>query len=335
MKAMSFLERAARQAKVREPIIFATRRTGFIVGQDSREIMPEVDYQEWEDAIDEYFELKNLGADPFHIFTYLTAEEFDKFKHCVKLQKNILVIGFNAVRKCKSMKQEHEFFQYLLACSALNSYRTIYDMFDHRYDDDCLAILRGIYEQYLRIMGLRLQPNLADRFNALIYAYTGQWHYKIRKNGSVDYSVVIDPESQREIRVTLSNFALVSLSQFKFERVIYGELYNELSGHVHHDVTLWALKTLLNRDISLDRDQDKIRAIIFIIFISILFFRELSISNWMPKQGKRDIQFCAKVLTTNLLGFLQTENVRNNAGVPACVLPVLEFVHLEMSAQAS
>jgi hypothetical protein len=324
------VEKISKQVGVREQVIFATRRTGFIVGEHSKEIMPDIDYQEWLDAIDEYFELKDSGHDPFHVFTYLTGEEFEKFKDCQSELKNVIVVGFNSIRKYKSLGQERDFYQFLIACSALNSYRTIYDMFNHRYDDDCLAILRGIYEQYLRIMALRMKPELATRFRALIYAFVGLWRYKVRKNGTVDYGVVIDPKTNEEIRVVLSNFSLVSLSDFDFEVPIYGELYNELSGHVHHDVTLWALKSFANKAVSLDRDQDKIRATILILFVTILLFRELTVANWVPKQGIRDLRFFTKRLAQKLLKFLKSKNVTNNAGVPPCIVPTLSFISAEI-----
>jgi hypothetical protein len=265
----------------------------------------------------------------FHVFTYLTGDEFEKFKDCQSQIKNIIIIGFNSIRRFKSLGQEPDFYQFLIACSALNSYRTIYDMFNHRYDDDCLAILRGIYEQYLRMMALRMKPSLVERFRALIYAYVGLWRYKIRKNGTVDYGVVVDPSTNEELRVSVSNFSLVSLSDFDFEAPIYGELYNELSGHVHHDITLWALKSLANKGIGLDRNQDKIRATILILFVSVLLFREMAAANWIPKQGIRDLKFCTKRLTQKLLDFLKTENVTNCAGVPSCVVPALKSILAE------
>lgn len=329
------LEKIAKEVGIRDQVVFATRRTGFIVGEHSKKIMPDVDYQKWENAIDEYFELKESGYDPFHVFTYLSGEEFEKFKDCQNQIKHIIIIGFNSIRRFKSLKQEPDFFQFLITCSALNSYRTIYDMFNHRYDDDCLAILRGIYEQYLRIMALRIKPDLAERFRALIYAYVGIWRYKIRKNGTVDYGVAVDPNTNTEVRVTLSNFSLVSLSDFEFEMSIYGELYNQLSGHVHHDVTLWALRSFANKRVGLDRDQDKIRAVILILFISILFFREIAIANWMPKQSVRDLRFCVKRLTQKLLDFLKTENVINNAAVPPCVVPSLSSILNEFTKASS
>jgi hypothetical protein len=329
------LEKISKEVGVREQVIFATRRTGFIVGKHSKKIMPDIDYQEWEDAIDEYFALKESGHDPFHVFTYLTGSEFEKFKDCQSQIKNIIILGFNSIRRHKSLSEETDFFQFLIACSTLNSYRTIYDMFNHRYDDDCLAILRGIYEQYLRIMALRIKPAIADRFRALIYVYVGVWKYKTRKNGTVDYGSVIDPKTNEERRVVLSNFSLVSLSDFAYEADIYGELYNELSGHVHHDVTLWALRSFANNAVSLDRDQDKIRATILILFVTVLLFRELAVAAWLPKQSIRDLGFYNKRLIRKLLDFLKTENVMSRAGVPRCVVPVLTYILAEFPKRST
>jgi hypothetical protein len=126
----------------------------------------------------------------------------------------------------------------------------------------------------------------------------------------------------------------VSLSDFDLEAPIYGELYNELSGHVHHDVTLWALKSFANKSVSLDRDQDKIRAVILILFVSILLLREMAVAAWLPKQSIRDLRFYTKRLTIRLLDFLETENVTSKAGIPPCVIPALKFILAEFGKKS-
>ena len=55
-------------AGTREELIFAWRRSGLIVGENSREIMPESDFEDWKSAMDEYFLLKDEGYDPFFCF---------------------------------------------------------------------------------------------------------------------------------------------------------------------------------------------------------------------------------------------------------------------------
>jgi hypothetical protein len=66
-------------ADLREELIFAWRRSGLIVGEHSRRIMPDSDYHEWQSAIDEYFLLKEDGYDPFFVFTYLSGEEYEQY----------------------------------------------------------------------------------------------------------------------------------------------------------------------------------------------------------------------------------------------------------------
>lgn len=56
------LESISKKVGVQEQVIFATRRTGFMVGEHSKRIMSDIDYQEWKDAIDEYFILKDLAV---------------------------------------------------------------------------------------------------------------------------------------------------------------------------------------------------------------------------------------------------------------------------------
>jgi hypothetical protein len=114
------------------------------------------------------------------------------------------------------------------------------------------------------------------------------------------------------------------------QAMIYGEIYNELSGHVHHDITLWALKSFANKKVTLDRDQDKVRALVLILFVSILLFRELSKATWLPALSVRDLRYCTKTLTEKLLNFLQTDNVQTNAGVAPCMIPALTSILAEI-----
>jgi hypothetical protein len=105
---------AGRVANVREELIFAWRRSGLIVGENSREIMPDSDYEDWKSAIDEYFLLKEEGYDPFFVFTYLSGEEYDKYKRLVELLDHvIIVIGFTLTNP-KRLSDSRDYFTYLL-----------------------------------------------------------------------------------------------------------------------------------------------------------------------------------------------------------------------------
>ena len=218
-----------------------------------------------------------------------------------------------------------------MICSALNSFRTINGMYHHRYDDDCLAILRGIYEQHLRIKQLRLKPESIASFEAAVHAAAGLFHYKLRTNGSLDYTRVVDPKTGKETKVILSNFSIANSSDF--DRLIYQELYNQLSGHVHHDVTTWALKGMATQELELNRDQDSVRAIALVLFVGLLLLCELSRLDWILKRDKRDLRFAINTLIKHLRSLLSCEGVRQHSGLPKSMLPALEEVWTEANAR--
>jgi len=151
-----------RVAGVREELIFAWRRSGFIVGEHSREIMPDSDYEEWKSAMDEYFLLKEEGYDPFFVFTYLSGEEYDKYKRLVELLDHAIIVIGLALTNPKRLSDSSGYFRYLLIGRAIRSLRTIREMYHTRYDDDCLAIARAVYEAYLRVKLLRCSLRAAS-----------------------------------------------------------------------------------------------------------------------------------------------------------------------------
>jgi Family of unknown function (DUF5677) len=128
--------------------------------------MPDAEYEEWENAMEEYFLLKEEGHDPFFVFTYLSGEEYEKYKLLVELlDRVIIVLGF-ARTNPKRLHQSASYFQYLLLGRSIRSLRTIREMYNTRYDDDCLAIARTVYEAYLRMKLLRRDPASSERFEA-------------------------------------------------------------------------------------------------------------------------------------------------------------------------
>ena len=56
------LVEALKRANVRPEMIYATERTGRIVTEESYDNLTDAEQQEWEDAIDEYFERQAAGT---------------------------------------------------------------------------------------------------------------------------------------------------------------------------------------------------------------------------------------------------------------------------------
>lgn len=319
------IKATADSAKIREELIFSWRRSGFIVAENSFQIMPDNDLEEWKDAMREYKRLKRVGVDPFHVFTYLDAHNFEYYKNCESLIRDSILIGFSVADRSRNrIGNEADLYQILMLLSALNSCRTVFHMFNSRYDDDCLAVIRGVYEQYLRIKLLRLEPEQAKKFDASVLVKLGKYSYKTRKDGSLDPNVVVDPATGQEINIRISNRYIIGKSDIGSDRLVYENLYDLLSERVHHDIAEWAIKSSILRDVSVDREQDKIFACILYIFIIVMLFTEIFRLNFLVKQTKRDIRYFVSKCKKALLPLLTAEEVLSNTGIPEFFASCLE-----------
>jgi len=277
---------AGQAAGIREELIFAWRRSGFIVGQHSRKLMPENEYQEWKEAIDEYFTLKEDGADPFFVFTYLSAKEYDHYKALVEqLDHAIIALGF-ALTDPKRSKEPATYFRYLLMSRSLRSLRTIREMYNTRYDDDCLSIARAVYEAYLRMKLLRIEPASAERFAAMLAHEMGAYKTKLKKSGQPDYTACVDPETGKEYRITISNTEILKISDFPLDEALYYGLYPLLSGFAHPDVVQDALESISSKKSNASRMGDPIRSIVIVLTICTLLLLESAESTFIKRQTK-------------------------------------------------
>ena len=283
-------------AGVREELIFAWRRSGFIVGEHSRALMPDSEYQEWEDAIDEYFLLKEGGFDPFYVFTYLSGDEYDKYKSLVKLLDNtIIALGF-ALTNPKRFNDSASYFRYLLLGRAIRSLRTIREMYNTRYDDDSLAIARAVYEAYLRMKLLRLDPTSSGRFEAMLAHEVGAFPTKVKKDGRPNYGVCVDPKTGQEYEIMISNKETLNVSDFPLDTPLYYDLYPLLSGHVHPELVRGALKSVAATEADSPQEGDSVRAIVLILTICVLLLREVADCTFLRKRTKRDLFYVIKQL---------------------------------------
>jgi hypothetical protein len=314
-----------RVAGAREELIFAWRRSGFIVGEHSREIMPESDYEEWVSAIDEYFLLKEEGYDPFFVFTYLSGDEYDKYKRLIELLDHVIIVLGLATTNPKRLSESSHYFRYLLIGRAIRSLRTIREMYNTRYDDDCLAIARAVYEAYLRIKLLRCNPASSKRFDAMLAHATGAFPTKLKSNGKPKYGVCVDPETGQEFEISITNGETLKVSDFPLDTQLYYELYPMLSGYVHPELTQHALHSIESERADLPYGGDSILAIIIVLTVCTLLLRETAESGFLRKRTKRDLLYIADQLDHALAAFITTETILIRKNVPPSLYALFEI----------
>ena len=281
--------------------------------------MPDSEYEEWENAMEEYFLLKEEGHDPFFVFTYLSGEEYEKYKSLVKLlDRVIIVLGF-ARTNPKRLNESASYFRYLLLDRSIRSLRTIREMYNTRYDDDCLAIARAVYEVYLRMKLLRRDPASSARFEAMLAHEVGAFPTKLKKNGQPNYGVCVDPKTGQEYEIIISNKETLNVCDLPLDTQLYYDLYPLLSGHVHPELVQDALNSIAATEADLPKQGDSVRAIILILTISVLLLREAAECTFLRKRTKRDLLYVVKKTEKELLNFITTETIMTRRSIPLSV----------------
>lgn len=312
-------------SNIPEQLIFAWRRSGFVVGEHSRQMMPENEYQEWKDAIDEYFLIKESGLDPFHVFTYLSGKEYELYKDLVERFDHVIIAMGFALTGPKRFDQAADYFRYLFIQRTVSSMRTIKEMYKNRYDGDCLSITRTLYEAYLRMKLLRLDPTSAERFEAKLAYQTGLYKTTIRKNGKPNYDVVFDPKTGNEFRIAISNGEILDISDFSLETELYYDIYPLLSEFVHPDLIGVAIKSVTATGGKASYEEDPIRAAVLVASVCVLPLLEISVSNFLRKQTKRDVRHVLGSLGKALRRLITTETVLSRAISPPSIYRLLGF----------
>ena len=207
---------------------------------------------------------------------------------------------------------------------ALGSLRTIREMYNTRYDDDCLAIVRSLYETYLRLKLLRLDPSSAVRFDAIIARNLGVYRTKLKKNGKPNYDVAVDPETGREFNVAISNREILEISDFLLEKALYYDLYPALSGFVHPDLTR-VVSTRSSGDRGTFKESDPIQSSIYIGSVCVLLLREISVSKFLTQRTKRDVRHILKTVCRSMENLVGSKALMTHMIIPPSIYSLFGF----------
>jgi Family of unknown function (DUF5677) len=202
---------------------------------------------------------------------------------------------------------------------AMRSLRTIREMYNTRYDDDCLSIARAVYEAYLRMKFLRLDPGSAERFEAALAHEIGAYKTKISKKGKPQYGICVDPETGKEFKMTISNREILDISDFPLEEPLYYDLYPVLSGHVHPDLTQDALRSIAAKRADIAREGDPVRFLTIIVSVCILLLLEAAECAFLRRRTRRDVQYVIKTLGKGLLALITAETIVDRMTVPPSI----------------
>ncbi|CAM3906750.1 SEC-C domain-containing protein [Cohnella lubricantis] len=227
-----------REVGISEEYIYAYKATGRIVTEDNMDFLTDVEYQEWSNAVQEYFTLNSLdgsGQDSDESTINLLEE----------LERCCFLVGM-IVNQCgliESLDEEGIHLtqrDYILYCltKTLKTLKAIISQLVNMLPEDSLNLLRSIYENYLNIIFIIHKPTkIEDLVGAKIGLENGTHEYARNSKGQINKRVIYDKKTGKEYEGHISNYAMSKTSDYEIDVLIFDLFYDYLSSFTHPNIS--------------------------------------------------------------------------------------------------
>jgi hypothetical protein len=222
----------ADEAGTPKHLVYAYVKTdGLMLTEANEELASPQDVEDVKSAVDEYFDALDQGID-------LLEPEITAISEALSLvEENIddvvVHLGSYADKAPREIRRNLPlFFQFLLIA---RSYQVIKTIADKRPDDignEAIASLRTVYECTLLIMRLEIEPSYADTLLAQALHGSELYSYKLKKNGKIDYSVIVEHSTGRNFESRPSFSQCANLIGVRHAE-LFNIAYPILSSQVH------------------------------------------------------------------------------------------------------
>lgn len=284
------------QAGTPEELIYAYESTGLLISSESDAFSAE-ERQEFSDAVEEYYALKEMEVDPFHIFTYLNADQFEAFKEVKRLINEIAIVAnvsiAHSMRNAK-IKTAYDEKIFILASfrSVVQSIEFIAEVVNDIYRDECLVIGRSIIEHYFRIKCLRLGTLDPKKLLYDALASRTVLPYHIRNNGKTDFTKVVS-ETGEIVDISYSYNQLSRSTGDQKDVFIYAYAYRMMSNFVHRDVSDRVVEALYQQNLMLvneDCEDDAVFGTYVCAKLTYYYMEEFLENSWLSARTLKDMK---------------------------------------------
>ena len=283
--------------------IYAYEKTGgLIVTEENWDDLPTKDQEDWDNAIDEYFELQDnaIEDDPLELAGIVIIED---------LQRMIIIFGYILEHgQNQNYKGDYSYSKYIsideyaIICAAksFKTLRSIKFLLDKGIGADSLALARSIYESYLHISFVKSEPNKIETFFAQQLGIKGRTHeYAKNKKGYIDRRKIIRIEDRMTIDGHISMYRMASASEDTLDVKIFDGLYEFLSEFSHT-----GLSYLTQTDsVSLTETELQFEAVFYTSTFSIFILDQLIDLSILTEEAKKDLAITIAKTCKNLLTF--------------------------------
>ena len=285
---------AMRQAGVRPELIFAYQRTGgLLLTESNKEFATTKDLQDWEDAIDEYFELQECPPQSNPVEQLFNSLE-EELESCIICTGYAIDLGiFENSERTPSSSSLFTVDDYVLLCvtKSMKTLRSIRALIDEDIGSDGLALARHIYENYLHsVFAINRPDMLGSLIDAVVGLKVGSHEYAMKKSGKIDSGIIIRKSDGAKFDGRITTHKMVASSDHKDDLALFDYLYRFLSDYTHPSFT--GLQLVLGEKGNLDPLSNELKgeAIFFSICFSAMILDELRRLKCISSEMKRDMQ---------------------------------------------
>lgn len=297
------ISKAMIEANMRPQLVYATQKTGLFVTESNQYLIPNGYLKEWNDAIDEYFNLKAQGKLEPTVYQ-------KKLKELASEQYSFLiVIGMylqNLTSKSNRIyrKKNPDAHFHLGACviKIFRLLKAIQLLHERSIGGESLGLVRSIYECYIQFSYVKKFPEKAsDLLAPQIGILQGDFDFCLNKQGKINRKKIIEIATGRIIS-NPTNYQILEELGNPLDIEIYDYLYAYLSEAVHLDINY--LAKVLNEE-GLDYQKiieidDSVKISTFLILMLLNEIRDFS----SPRLQK-DILVVGKRIRSIFLDFLE------------------------------
>lgn len=285
---------AMRQSGIRPEIIYAYQKTGGLLLTESNEDLATTkDIDDWNTAIDEYFDLQNNPPQPTPTEALFKSLE-EELEACIICLGYALDFGIE--ERVEQTPSSSSFFtvdNYVLLCAtkSIKTLRSVRTLINEDIGSDCLALARHIYENYLHSVFAISRPEMLEHLiDAIIGLKLGTHEYARKNNGKVDNRRIIKKSDGTVFIGQISNYKMAENSDHKDDLALFDYLYSFLSDYTHPSFT--SLQLVVSNEGHLDPLSNELQgeAIFFSICFSAMVLDELRKIKCISAEIKQDIQ---------------------------------------------
>lgn len=232
-----------KQSGASPALVYAYKKTGYILTEENSQIATGAAIQEWEDAIREFEEYGDLsiqgeGAEEFDCLLVDLSHDIESCFYALGLAADRFFNGaLQEVSLSNSASLYVQRYQALCAARAHRSLRSVSALLKNRFAEDALRLERTIYECYLHMVLAEEEPkSLETLVNVPIGLRLGTHAFKRTNNGREDKRVVIELSSGREIASSINTYYMASKSPISEDLEFFDQFYRLTSELVHPSV---------------------------------------------------------------------------------------------------